>query len=368
MTDIQNNAPSNKYFHQMLNMADDDLNPYEYRLLGHYIRVCGGSGKCWEAAKTTASICQMSKPKMLKTRKALEDRGYIRVETSGGGRKRTTRITIVDRMMDNIQRYTSEAPPKTVNDIDSSTGNGKGDLQFTPETVNDIDSLAPKTVNDVATKKKKDFKKNQQDEEEPLLPGGKTEGTSTPDPVPDDDPLPEQPVVTTPLQETPDDSPNPVPEPDPETPSPRNPSALQLVVAHVWDLPPGGRVNTLITQLVGNAKKGKRKEWAIEEPMTTVEVLAFGMWWRNLYPHLLPPSNAETLHERVTEFRDYLHHRGEAYLDRARQQLPMITGSSLDESPPETVPPLEPEETEERGEDPEIDAWIAELSEFVDQG
>ena len=35
---ISHQNPENRYFHQMLNMAEDELNPYEYRLLGHYLR------------------------------------------------------------------------------------------------------------------------------------------------------------------------------------------------------------------------------------------------------------------------------------------------------------------------------------------
>lgn len=33
-----------RYFHQMLNMAEDELDPFEYRILGHYVRRAGHGG------------------------------------------------------------------------------------------------------------------------------------------------------------------------------------------------------------------------------------------------------------------------------------------------------------------------------------
>ena len=55
-TKVTNEAPPGKYFTMLLNMADDDLDPFEYRLLGHYIRVCGAGkdGSCFETTRTTA--------------------------------------------------------------------------------------------------------------------------------------------------------------------------------------------------------------------------------------------------------------------------------------------------------------------------
>lgn len=101
---IENDGDSHKYFHQMLNMADDDLDPYEYRLLGHYIRV----GKCRQGLTTIAKITRMSKAKVIETRATLEVKGYINnsLPTVEDARKgKTVYTTVVDRWVENIARY-----------------------------------------------------------------------------------------------------------------------------------------------------------------------------------------------------------------------------------------------------------------------
>jgi hypothetical protein len=92
-----------KYFHIMLNMYDDDLSPYEYRLLGHYIRV----GKCWEGVRKTAKTCQMSVGMVVKTRNKLHAGGYITVEHRDND---TVYIEVVDRMHENVARYANRSP------------------------------------------------------------------------------------------------------------------------------------------------------------------------------------------------------------------------------------------------------------------
>jgi len=93
-----------KYYHIMLNMADDDLDPYEYRLLGHYVRV----GKCWENTRTTAKKTQMSAGKVSMTRDTLHSKGYINVEYRG---KDTCLVTVIDRMAENVARYQNQRSP-----------------------------------------------------------------------------------------------------------------------------------------------------------------------------------------------------------------------------------------------------------------
>lgn len=86
-------------------MADDDLNPYQYRLLGHYIRV----EECWESVRTTARITRMSVGMVVKTRQALVDLGYIQVEESEKG---TYLVEVIDRMAENVSRYAEQAAKK----------------------------------------------------------------------------------------------------------------------------------------------------------------------------------------------------------------------------------------------------------------
>jgi DNA-binding MarR family transcriptional regulator len=94
-----------KYFTQVLNMADDDLGPYEMRLLIRYIRVAWKTGKCWEGVRRTSKITQMSVGMVTKTRNRLEELGYIKVKHRPDD---TCVIVIVDRMAENVARYANE--------------------------------------------------------------------------------------------------------------------------------------------------------------------------------------------------------------------------------------------------------------------
>jgi hypothetical protein len=108
---IRDDGRESKYFHQMLNMMDEDLNPYQYRLMGHYKRVCGDSsdGACWESTRTTAEKCKMSVGKVSKTRRELQQMGYISIEERADD---TLLITVIDRMAENIARYANRSPEK----------------------------------------------------------------------------------------------------------------------------------------------------------------------------------------------------------------------------------------------------------------
>lgn len=93
------------YFHVMLNMEDDELDPYEYRLLGHYRRVCGAHNvPCTESTKTTADVCRMSAGKVSKTRQALAAAGWIRLSEDGN----KLVVMLVDRMPENVERFSQK--------------------------------------------------------------------------------------------------------------------------------------------------------------------------------------------------------------------------------------------------------------------
>lgn len=66
-------VPVGQYFHIMLNAYDDHLDPYEYRLMGHYTRV----GTCFQTTRTIAEKTGMSIGKVSQVRKSLEAKGYI---------------------------------------------------------------------------------------------------------------------------------------------------------------------------------------------------------------------------------------------------------------------------------------------------
>jgi hypothetical protein len=106
---VSEQRPFGEYFHYMLNMADDDLDPYEYRLLGHYRRVCGGHNRpCTESVRDIAKACRMSVGMVTKTRTKLAEGGWINaIRRVVDGLDVGYIVTIIDRMKENIERYSS---------------------------------------------------------------------------------------------------------------------------------------------------------------------------------------------------------------------------------------------------------------------
>lgn len=112
-----------KYFHQMLNMADDDLNPHEYRLLGHYLRWAGHGGERKEGIRQTAKVCHMGQTAVRKHRAALAEKGYLRlIEPTPEQLKEgePTKIIVLDRWAENIARYTQTDTPPVSKQIQGS--------------------------------------------------------------------------------------------------------------------------------------------------------------------------------------------------------------------------------------------------------
>lgn len=94
-----------KYRTELPNLADDDMDPFQYRLYAHYKRVCGANGgTCWESVRTTAKKCQMSPDKVTDARNWLEQNGWIETRKEEQG---TVHVTILDRWLDNMMRYTN---------------------------------------------------------------------------------------------------------------------------------------------------------------------------------------------------------------------------------------------------------------------
>ena len=105
-----------KYRTEIPNMADDDLDPYQYRLYAHYKRV----GNCWESVTTTADKCRMSRSKVIETRNWLHDNGWIVVEHRDNT---TCLVSIVDRWGDNFLRYAKTTPQYSSPNMDYPSPN-----------------------------------------------------------------------------------------------------------------------------------------------------------------------------------------------------------------------------------------------------
>lgn len=139
--------PENKgsYFHVMLNMADDDLTAYEYRLLGHYVRV----GECWEGTRTTAKKTYMSVGMVSKTRESLAAKGYISIEYRDNNE--SCLITVKDRMSENVARY-------------SKRSSGEHSVHVVNTGVHTVNTSVH-VVNERITNEEEHTKKNQKEKE-----------------------------------------------------------------------------------------------------------------------------------------------------------------------------------------------------------
>ena len=103
---IQDEAPAHKYFTMMLNIAEDDLDPFQYRLLAHYVR-WSSEGPMSEGVRTTAQKCQMSVAKVKTVRDDLVKLGYLKVTPPAKPGQATT-VTVLNRWMENILRYSQD--------------------------------------------------------------------------------------------------------------------------------------------------------------------------------------------------------------------------------------------------------------------
>lgn len=107
-TKTENEAPAHKYFTQMLNIAEDELDPFQYRLLAHYIRWTGHGGESDESIRAAAKATKMGVNKIRSTLDELVVLKYITVDRPTPQEARngkTIHITIIDRWMDNIIKY-----------------------------------------------------------------------------------------------------------------------------------------------------------------------------------------------------------------------------------------------------------------------
>lgn len=102
---IKDEGDLRKYRTEIPNMADDELDPFEYRLYAHYKRVCGANdgGLCYESVRTTAEITKMGIGTVSETRYALAEKGWIEIHISENGQQII--VTISDRWLENFARY-----------------------------------------------------------------------------------------------------------------------------------------------------------------------------------------------------------------------------------------------------------------------
>lgn len=128
-----------KYFTSMLNMAEDDLDPFQYRLLAHYLRWAGHGGAKQESIKETAKVCRMSENKVRSVRTELVELGYLilyepTMEQRGEGI--SSLVEVLDRWTENIQRYAHKPPQSDFTEVEA-------DLDFTEPPQSDLREPRP---------------------------------------------------------------------------------------------------------------------------------------------------------------------------------------------------------------------------------
>lgn len=99
---------SNPFYAKIPHMADDDLDIFEYRLFGHYTRVCGQDGRCYQSVETIRGITKMSPSAIKKARTGLQEKGFITVAIPDGAarnRGENISVSLVDKWDENTERY-----------------------------------------------------------------------------------------------------------------------------------------------------------------------------------------------------------------------------------------------------------------------
>lgn len=110
------------YFCLMPNLADDQLDVYEYRLYGHYKRILGEkSGPVKERTETTAQRTQMSAASVTRARKRLADKGYITLHSRRLHNYERIDVELTDIWPQNMAHYASTISDRNGNTPDTPT-------------------------------------------------------------------------------------------------------------------------------------------------------------------------------------------------------------------------------------------------------
>jgi hypothetical protein len=165
---IEDAGDLKKYRTELPNLYDDaGMDPFTYRLLGHYKRV----GKCTESVRTTAKHCAMSVGQVVKSRELLANEyKFIKVERTPKG----IRISVLDVWVNNFLRYSKLAEAKRKRTERSQGEQSKSGVHvvnstFTPRTQDSPSERIVHMVNDGVhgVNQRRNYKKKEQIKKEP---------------------------------------------------------------------------------------------------------------------------------------------------------------------------------------------------------
>lgn len=169
---IEDAGDLKKYRTELPNLYDDaGMDPFTYRLLGHYKRV----GKCTESVRTTAARCNMSVGQVVKSRELLANEyKFIKVERTPKG----IRIAVLDVWLKNFLHYSKLAEAKRKRAAGGERSQSEQSSQsvhtvnasFTPRTQGSQGERTVHTVNDSVhgVNQRKNYKKNEQIKNKPV--------------------------------------------------------------------------------------------------------------------------------------------------------------------------------------------------------
>lgn len=99
------------FYSQIPNLVDEmNLSPFAYRLYGHFRRVAGEKGKCWQSTTTLAKSCRMSSGKVSDAKQELAETypPLIRIEKRQADGKMYDEVSLTDIWQLNHKHFTGE--------------------------------------------------------------------------------------------------------------------------------------------------------------------------------------------------------------------------------------------------------------------
>lgn len=242
-----------KYFHMMLNMADDDLNPHQYRLLGHYLRWAGHGRSAPKSLRESAKATRMGINKVRSTRQELVGMGYLKVQEPSEDEMKNgvpAIITVVDRWQENINRYAKTC-------IQSDTPPVSDQIQGTPETR--IQTDTPPVSNETHSEERIE--------------------------------KPKEPVAHSDEQ---------VNKPQ------RKSDPMWDAISIIWNTTARGYIGNMKAMMLGKSKNGDWAKCNFDPPATPEQLHGYRDWWKKYHPDTIFPTRAETIQRRFYEYRETL--------------------------------------------------------------
>jgi len=126
------------YYCLMPNLADDELDLYEYRLYGHYRRVCGANNRrCAEKTRTTAECLGISVGMVSQARKRLEEKGYIRIHETKHPSFTRVSVSLRDVWPRNMLKYST----MSVHGVNGSVHGVNGSVHGVNASVHGVNAI-----------------------------------------------------------------------------------------------------------------------------------------------------------------------------------------------------------------------------------